>query len=193
MEAQALRHLTDFPLSGQTSTTSAANGHHFTVRTPKLLHWNESTTTQIHEHMPHSTTLKSFALEHYAVPTSPTHEPECRQLGQALGRWLNAFNRRTGPASQEQAALRRTAAENRDAQGIRHHFSYGWLPDRIKEYPDILGEDREGLEQVLAMANEEMKDEETLQVVHGDLAPAKYVSPFISSHQCCIAPHTQRH
>lgn len=143
--------------------------HKFIVRTPKLLYVDEANTTQVHEYVANGTTLKAYVLEHYSAPTPETKEPECRQLGKAIGRWLNEFIKYTA----SQPEMKRCATENRDARPIRHQFSYGWLPDRIKEYPGILSEAKETLEAVLKMANEELEDESRLQVVHGDLAPAK--------------------
>lgn len=166
MEAQALRHLTEFPFTGQ---TDRADSHKFIIQTPKLLHFDEANTTQVHEHISNSTTLKAYILRNYSAPTPKTREPECRQLGKAMGRWMNEFVKYT--ISQPQ--MKRCAVGNRDAQPIRHQFSYGWLHDRIEQYPGIFSEDGEILEQVLRLATEELEDESRLQVVHGDFAPAK--------------------
>lgn len=166
MEAQALRHLTEFPFTGHTDEPDAYN---FTVLTPKLLHFQEASTTQVHEHIPNGATLKAYLLQRYSSTTPKTQEPECRQLGKAIGKWMNEFVK----YGASQPGLRRCAAENRDAQPIRFQFSYGWLPERIEQYPGILSDDKVILEQVLKMATEELKDESKLQVVHGDLAPAK--------------------
>ncbi|KEF57998.1 uncharacterized protein A1O9_05921 [Exophiala aquamarina CBS 119918] len=168
MEAQALRHLTEFPFAGQ---TDHADSHRFIVLTPKLLYFDEANTTQIHGYIPNSTTLQAYILQHYSAPTNKSQEIECRQMGKAIGRWMNEFVKYTA----SQPEIKQCAVDNRDAQPIRHQFSYGWLHDRIEEYPRILSETKEILEHVLRMATEELEDESRLQVVHGDLAPANIV------------------
>jgi hypothetical protein len=166
MEAQALRHMTEVPFIGQ---SDLGDGHRCVVQTPRLLYFDEANTTQVYEFIPESTTLLAYAQKHYAAPTSKELEGECLRTGKAIGSWMNGFNQH----SASQPELRRCAVENRDAQPIRHQFLYGFLSERIEEFPAILGEAGDVLLQLLQMANEELKDEDALQVVHGDLTPMK--------------------
>lgn len=166
MEAEALGLLGKSPFTGQ---TEPHDSHNIIVRTPKLLHFDEANTTQIHELLSNSTTLKAYILENYSSSTPEAREPECRQLGKAIGKWLNEFIK----FSMSEQALSQCARKNEEASKIRHHFSYGWLPERIEQYPGILSEDQKILEQTFKMATEELQDESKLLAVHGDLAPAK--------------------
>ena len=166
MEAEALGLLSKSPFTGKTEPHDLYN---IIVRTPKLLHFDKQSATQIHELLPNSKTLQAYILDNYSSTTTEEHEPECRLLGEAIGRWLNEFIK----FSMSEPGLKQCARNNEEASNIRHHFSYGWLPDRIKEYPGILSEHVPILEQILQMARDELQDESLTLAVHGDLAPAK--------------------
>jgi hypothetical protein len=166
MEAQILSLMTHHFFTG---TPAATPPTQFAIRTPKLLHFDAPTTTQIHSYIPHTTTLKSYCLTNLASPTSPRHKTLCHQLGRALGRWLNAFTVWT--AAHPEA--RETAKGNVSAQPIKHMVSYGWFEERVRELPEVLGEARDVLEEVERMERQDLAEEGKLRVVHGDLSTGK--------------------
>jgi hypothetical protein len=166
MEAQALRHMTEVPFVGR---SEQGDGHKSIVQTSRLLYFDEANTTQVYEFIPKTTTLLTYAQKHYAAPTPKELEGQCIRTGKAIGAWLSGFNRH----SASQPELRRCAVGNKDAQPVRHQFCYGFLPERIEGFPDILSETGDDLKRLLQLADEELKDESGLHVVHGDLTPMK--------------------
>lgn len=139
------------------------------VRTPKFFHYDEENTNQIHECLPNGIDLKEYVLRHYGVPTSESLRPQCFLLGEALGRWLKGLSE----WSAHQVDQRRVAAENTFAQDVKHMLNFSWLHDRIKDFPAILGDAKEILEQVEQMAAEERQDESKHQIIHGDFWTGK--------------------
>jgi hypothetical protein len=166
MEAQILSLMTTSPFTGR---TSPSDPKHFSIRTPQLLYFDEPTTTQVHEYIPSSTPLKAYALDRLASPTDPARETQCRLFGKAVGKWMNEFARWAA----EHPQAREVARGNVTAQPIKQMVSYGWLGERVEQFPEVLREAKETLESVERMAAEELRDEDRLQVVHGDFSTGK--------------------
>lgn len=166
IEGDFLKSLSNNPFVGKSDPTDS---YSFTVRTAKLYHWDEETTSQIQEYMPNGVDLKNYIIQQYPAPTPDSLKSQCLQLGKALGRWLKDFSE----WSAQQPSLKLTAAENKFAQQIKQMLTFSWLPDRVKQYPSVLEESQDILEKVERMAAAEQQDESKLQIQHGDIAPGK--------------------
>lgn len=170
IESECLRCLSDSTFAGKADSTSPYN---ITVRTPKFYHNDVENANQFLEYLPNGTTLKDYIMKYYAAPTSESAEPEARQIGKSLGSWLRSLVR-WGASHPE---LRAAAAENIEAQTFRHMLEFLWLGERVKEYPAILGCAKETFAEVEKAAAAEMRDETTLQVVHGDFWTGNVLMP----------------
>ncbi|KAF4441560.1 hypothetical protein FALBO_17319, partial [Fusarium albosuccineum] len=89
------------------------------------------------------------------------------------GRWLKGFVR----WSAQQTKHRELVAWNGLAQDVRHMVNFAWLYDRIKDFPVILDDVKDILEQVEQMAAAERKDENKHQIIHGDFWTGNIVLP----------------
>ncbi|KAI1354593.1 kinase-like domain-containing protein [Xylaria sp. FL0043] len=171
IEEECLRALSEFPIEGKAALPGDTVS--FTVRTPKFYHFDEQNNTQIQEILRNGKDLKTYALSAYPANTPDTARPHCHQLGRALGKWLREFH--TWSAAQE--GLRKTVAGNNDIQQLKHFINFGWLLDRVAQFPSTLGEAKEVLEKVKAMAAKELEDESKLQVIHGDFWTGNILLP----------------
>ncbi|KAB5557962.1 kinase-like domain-containing protein [Coniochaeta sp. 2T2.1] len=151
------------------------------IRSPRFYHFNPQTNTQIQEYLPNSVNLKTYAINHL----SGDHPAEQQQLksrlvniGRNLGTWLRNFH--AWAADPTQAKLRADICANKEMQPLKYAVNYGALLSRLDAYPDILGDARGSFEEVGKMAEEEMKDEGKLQVIHGDFWTG---NALISNHQ----------
>lgn len=115
--------------------------------------------------------LKQYALEHYPAPTSEALKPQCVQLGRCLGQWLRSFH----DWSQQPAnsGLRELFSRNKEMQNIKKMLNYDRLLQMVGKHPSILEECRDVFQQVADMASAELKDEGSLQVIHGDFWTGK--------------------
>ncbi|TRX92460.1 hypothetical protein FHL15_006627 [Xylaria flabelliformis] len=161
IEEEALRALSKFPIEGK---AGSQGNIHFTVRAPKLFHFDEQNNTQIQEILRGGKDLKTYALATYPANTPEAVRPQCFQLGRALGKWLRDFH----DWSATQAELRKTVAGNTDIQQLKHFINYSWLLDRAQQFPAILSGSIDVFEKVKDMAAKELEDESGLQVIHGD-------------------------
>lgn len=139
------------------------------VRTPKYLAFDKAETTQIQEYLPESLSLKEYVLKHCCPLTPASLEPQYRQLGVALGRWLRNFH----DWSTGQAQLRHNVMANKEMQQMKHMINFDWLLDRVSQFPTVLGGAESIFNKVKDMALAELEDEEALQVVHGDFWTGK--------------------
>lgn len=161
-----LKSLSDASAWGE---TDPADTYTFTVRTPKLFHFDEENTNQIQEYLSNGIDLKEYALRHYSGPTAESFQPQCRQLGKALGRWLKGFVE----WSAQEVDLRELIAGNTFAQDVKHMLNFLWLQDRIKDFPAILDDVGEVLGEVEQMAAAERQDTSRHMIIHGDFWTGK--------------------
>jgi len=146
------------------------------VRTPKLHHFDASTNTQVQEYLPDSIDLKNYALKHFPPQTPSALKEQCLGLGRGLGSWLRQFH--TWAAAAESASattgsLRQIAMDNHQLQQIKHSTYYEWALSMVDKYPEILAEAKSVFQEIKEMADEELKDDSKLQVVHGDFWTGK--------------------
>ncbi|KAK8034791.1 hypothetical protein PG993_009786 [Apiospora rasikravindrae] len=165
-------------------TTPSNDNYRYVVRTPKHYPFPQDPNTQIQEYLPNGTNLKAYALQHWsASSSSPTasesttdlQQTQARQLGQSLGRWLRAFH--DSSELQARAELRAAVASNGTMQTLKHTINFQWLLDRVAQFPDILTEAVPVFEEVKEMAAAELKDENRLQVIHGDFWTGNILLP----------------
>jgi hypothetical protein len=146
----------------------------FAVKTPACYHFDEVTNTQVHElFLPNGTDLKTYALKKFGAPSAPELREQCVELGAALGGWLRQLHDwNSGPdevAQELRETVTRWSVETRE---LKHLINFGWLLERVGEYPDILGESREMFEKIGDMAKREMEGD-GLVVLHGDFWTGK--------------------
>ncbi|TGJ87381.1 hypothetical protein E0Z10_g1347 [Xylaria hypoxylon] len=173
IEEQCLRALSgsEFQIEGKAAIPG--DTINFTVRTPKVYHFDEQNSTQIQEILHNGKDLKTYALSTYSANTSDAARPHCIQLGRALGKWLWNFHN----WSATQAHLRKTVAENKDLQQLKHLINFSWLLDRVAQFPSILNEAKDVFEKVKDMAAKELEDESRLQAIHGDFWTGNVLLP----------------
>lgn len=105
----------------------------------------------------------------YREPTPETVRPQCRQMGEAIGRWIRGFVE----WSAQQADLRQSVGQNTFAQDVKHMINFLWLHDRISDFPEILNDVKDTLAQVEQMARKEREEASGYQVIHGDFWTGK--------------------
>ncbi|KAJ4292146.1 hypothetical protein N0V88_005774 [Collariella sp. IMI 366227] len=137
----------------------------FSVRTPKLYHFNPTTNTQVQEYLPSALSLKEYALKHFSASRNPFRTIACHELGRCLGVWLREFHALVKLPEQE--ALRETARANAPMQQLKHYVNYAVMVETVDNYPEILGEAKGTLEEIRDETAKELERAD-LQVVHGD-------------------------
>lgn len=140
----------------------------FTVRTPNGLYLDEGNGTQIHEYMSNSVDLRTYSLSNGSNPTSPPLRSNYRRLGVLLGRWARAFH--DDPV--RQPLLAKVLGKKNEAQQVKQFVNYQFAVDRVEQFPSILANAKDILENVREMAARELTDS-PLQVIHGDFNPSK--------------------
>lgn len=69
--------------------------------------------------------------------------------------------------------MRDMAAKNTLGQDVKHMIYFQWLHDRIKEYPALMEDVKDILEEVEKMSLAERQRECELQLIHGDFWTGK--------------------
>lgn len=142
-----------------------------TVRTPRLLHFDRVTNTQVFEDLPDSTDLKHFLISDLPQDMSQT---SARALGHSLGSWLGDFH--AWASKPGQALIRETLSKNQALKDLKFYINYTWLLDTIGNFPEILNASRGVFEKVRDRAAEELKRTEyddDYNVIHGDFWTGK--------------------
>lgn len=129
------------------------------------------------EYFPTSINLKSYVLKHLTSVTPDSSQPQFYQLGRALGLWLKNFHQ---IIMQDKEVLRAATSTDFGSQ-VKHMVNFTWLFDRIKSYPEILGDVKDIFEQVEKVAATESKN----QINHGDFWIGKYVHKRTSLVMIC--------
>lgn len=168
VEEECLKSLSTLPVVGELGP-NLSDGFSYVVQTPKAFYFDEENNTQIQEYLSQGADLKTYALKTFPAPTPEALKPHCYQLGMALGRWLRDFH----GWSAQQPDLRRIVAKNQEMQQLKHMINFEWLLQRIAQFPAILEEAKDTFEKVKKMAAAELKDEDKMQVIHGDFWTGK--------------------
>lgn len=149
----------------------SSSQENITVKTPRILHFDQETNTQIMEDLPNSLDLKNFLLSELAQDVS---ESSARSLGYSLGSWLRSFHE--WGTKQEQRETRELLNQNRTMKDIKFYVNYSMLLDTIANFPGILEESRGVLEEVHKFAAAELKKEDRddeYGLIHGDFWTGK--------------------
>jgi hypothetical protein len=156
--------------------SSSVAGHadpgslNLTVRTPKMLHFDDRNINQIHEYVPNGTNLKEYILQHFTSPT-PEHRTQCIQIGKALARWFRSFCAWTSHPNQTE--LKTMVAEHTQAQDVKYMITVQFMHERIKQFPGILDELKDVVGDIEKMLLAERESEKGYQVIHGDFWTGK--------------------
>ncbi|KAJ3460940.1 hypothetical protein MRS44_011807 [Fusarium solani] len=154
IEVESLGSLTGCSSFGRSASTDTYN---FVARTPNFFRFDDNATNQIQEFLPDGINLKDYILQYYTAPTPKSFEPQCRHLGEALGKWLRGFIDWTT----RQVKHQHVVAQNDFAQDIKHMVNFSWLHECIKDFPDILDPVKDVLGQVEQMPAAERKEQGT--------------------------------
>lgn len=146
------------------------NSQSYTVRTPRLYHFNPDSSTQIQEYLPNSLNLKHYALKRLLQSTPGHLRPKILGLGQGLGGWLRSFHEWSSRPEQE--ALREAAKANKELQAIKLTYNYENLLWQVDDFP-FLKDSENVFHEVIANAKLELEDDSKLQVIHGDFWTGK--------------------
>lgn len=119
--------------------------------------------------MPQGTTLKDYLPKYYSLPESKSSEPEAREIGKTLGLWLKGFTQWAARHADSHAA----AEKNEVGRYFRHLVTFGWLQDRVEQYPAVLGDAKEVFAEVEKAVASELEDPSKVQVIHGDFWTGK--------------------
>lgn len=145
------------------------------VRTPRLLHFNSGSSTQVQEYLPDSLDLKSYVLKHFSSSTPESEKCNVLEVGRALGEWLRSFH--DWAAAPEQEALRSRVELNKEMQSIKLTYNYESLLRRLERFP-FLENSRGVFEKIIAKAKAELAEERQLQFIHGDFWTGKSAVNF---------------
>jgi hypothetical protein len=164
------------------------NGN-WTVKTPKLFHFDPEANNQIQELVPNALSLKNYALKHYAAPTPAALEEQCVALGQALGGWLKAFHAWSNHP--DRFEVRELVSKNKQLQDIKHMINYRALLSVVDKFPAVLGSSKELFEEIRDETAKEIADDGPLSVIHGDFWTGKLVATQPSFFLVPILTETQ--
>ncbi|OLN81611.1 hypothetical protein CCHL11_05530 [Colletotrichum chlorophyti] len=157
IEESCLRYLSAFP---------PHIGDKLSVGTPKLMYFNEGSSTQIQEYQQSPLNLKNYALKYYATSDPELTRPQCLEIGQGIGQWLRKFHDWSNSPAQRK--FRDIAAANKELQMLKHWINYQQLPNAIERFPSILDGCADVFAAIVEKTTNELEDDESLQVIHGD-------------------------
>lgn len=135
------------------------SGLSHTVKTPRLLLFQEGSHTQIHEDFCNTTDLKSLVLSDSLAQSMAT------SLGHELGDWLRLFHAWSST---------QTLPENLPMQRLKLEITHESFIGILEKFPGVLGENKEVLEMVRNSEIQEFHDPpETWITIHGDFWAGK--------------------
>ncbi|KAG4418362.1 hypothetical protein IFR04_008504 [Cadophora malorum] len=167
-EQQCLRTLSFLPPKVKDNSRDSKSQ----VRTPTCLYFDEAAGMQIHEYLPNGVDIKTYLLERAVDRNESSLEPAFKSLGQALGSWVRHFH----DEAAHHLDLVDEVAKNKEAQQVQQLVTYQFAVDRVKDYPEVLGDVTTILREVRKLAADELEGG-SLQVIHGDLGPANILIP----------------
>jgi hypothetical protein len=141
----------------------------YSVRAPRLYHFNPESNTQIQEFLRDALSLKEYALKHFSSPDS-SRKPLCLELGRSLGVWLRDFH--SWVALPEQSKFQEEMKSNEPMQKIKHMANYITLADTVANFPSILADAKETFEKIKEVTADELHSSH-LQIIHGDFWTGK--------------------
>lgn len=141
-----------------------------TVTVPHHYYFNNKSNTQIIQDFPEAIDMKTIivspslnALLTLSVATS---------IGHDIGSWLRGFH--TWTSSPAQSGLREEIRQNVSIRALKRQVTYDAFIGILENFPDILGGNRETLQEVREMAVKEFQnfgaDDEVggHGIIHGD-------------------------
>lgn len=130
-----------------------------TVKTPRLLLFQEGTHTQIHEDFSRTIDLKSLVL------SDSLSKPVATSVGYQLGSWLREFHAWSSTQS---------LPENLPMQRLKLEITHESFIGILEKFPNVLGENKEVLEMVRNSEIQEFHDQpESWITIHGDFWAGK--------------------
>ncbi|CZR69204.1 uncharacterized protein PAC_19104 [Phialocephala subalpina] len=130
------------------SLKPSSTPHQFTIKTPRLYLFNRETNTQVHEDFTDTTDLKSVFISQNA--NDIRSQSVATSIGHALGAWTRSFH--SWASAPAQAQLRTEIANNKLMRELKLKITYDSFVGVLEKFPDILGHNREVLEEVKASA-----------------------------------------
>ncbi|KAK0646114.1 kinase-like domain-containing protein [Cercophora newfieldiana] len=144
------------------------------VYVPRLYYFNPDTNTQVQQYLPDAVDLKSYALQHFAMP-DPARKPLSCELGHSLGTWLRRFHSWVS-LPEQRTKLYDLVKSNKPMQDIKQMVNYSYLVPTIDNFPSIFGGAKEVFEQVERMAAAELARPD-LEIIHGDFWTGNVLIP----------------
>lgn len=95
------------------------------------------------------------------------------EVGRGLGAWLRKFHDWASSSAPESQQLRNLIASNKEMQGIKLQYNYKLLLSRAEAYPDLLVGAKPVFEELIALAEAELAEEDKLTIIHGDFWTGK--------------------
>ncbi|KAH7411542.1 kinase-like domain-containing protein [Phaeosphaeria sp. MPI-PUGE-AT-0046c] len=145
------------------------------IRTPRLYHFDRSTSTQIIEDLSNSVSMTEALVSNAPFTAGPT------ALGKVMGTWIRRFHCWTADVNQK--PLRRLVYDNSAMRKIRYDISYGAFTTILKKFPDIWEAKGHILDEVKSMATAEyakVPDDESDMLwglIHGDFWTGNVLMP----------------
>ncbi|KAJ5986641.1 hypothetical protein N7451_011006 [Penicillium sp. IBT 35674x] len=148
-----------------------------TVKTPRILHFDKETNTQVMEDLPNSLDMKSFLLSGLAKGVS---KAAGHALGRAVGTWLRTFH--DWADTPEQRECRSLLVQNESMKQLKFYVNYSMLLDTIADFPDTLEDSRgvfEELKNFAAVEMEKTDQENGIGTIHGDFWTGNVLIPNV--------------
>jgi hypothetical protein len=147
----------------------------FSIRTPRLYHFDRETDTQVLEDLTDTIDVKTVLQS----PERSTVLPPSisTALGHAMGAWLRSFH--SWASKPAQAGLEKAIGGNTAMRKIRYMISYGAFLDVVQNFPEIWEANKNVLEEVKDMATAEYaktpqdSKERNWGIIHGDFWTGK--------------------
>lgn len=149
-----------------------------TVKTPRVLHFDADTDTQILEDLPDSVDLKTFLL---SSVSSGMSKSSAESLGRALGSWLRSFH--DWGSNKDQAGCKATLSKNESMKELKFWVNYTILIDTIANFPHILEKSRHVFEEVRDFAAAELTKQDhgdEYGIIHGDFWTGNVLIPNVA-------------
>lgn len=139
------------------------------VRVPRLLLFDQTTSTQVLEDLASTVDLKTILASSdsniFLVPSIGFN------VGHGLGTWLRGFHEWT--SAPEQAEFRELVAQNRAMQELKQNLACNGILKVSHDFPELLNQSREWPEVVQEASAKDLKQatpssDDDWGVIHGD-------------------------
>jgi hypothetical protein len=145
------------------------------VKIPQLYLFDPETNTQVLEDIPGVVDLKYI----FMLPTANDvlHQSLAASLGRNLGSWLRSFH--SWSEAPSQASLRAEIGINEPMRRLKYLISYDSFINVLELFPDVLGDHKKSLQNVVTIAAKEFQrtesdtDNDEWGLIHGDFWTGK--------------------